>query len=58
MTSCFFGLSPEDRAALSSSVNDLSDIGESTRARLDAGVQRAYETAQGIASGTLNPLTH
>ena len=58
MTSSFSGLSPEDRAALSKSVNDLSDIGESTLARLDAGVQRAYETARGIASGTLNPLTH
>jgi hypothetical protein len=58
MTSSFSGLSHEDRAALSKSVNDLSDIDERTLARLDAGVQRAYETARGIASGTLNPLTH
>ncbi len=52
------GLSPEDRAALRMSVTDLTDIGESTLARLNAGVERAYETARGIASGTLNPLTH
>lgn len=52
------GLSSDDRAALRQSVDDLSDIDARTRARLDAGVQRAYDTARGIASGMLNPLTH
>jgi hypothetical protein len=52
------GLTPEDRAALSESVNNLSDINARTRARLDAGVERAYATARGIGSGILNPLTH
>lgn len=58
MTSSFSGLTPEDRAGLRNSVDDLTDIDKRTLARLDAGVQRAYETARGIANGTLNPLTH
>ena len=58
MTSTTSGLSPEDRAALRRSVSDLRDIDAPTLARIDAGFQRAHETARGIANGTLDPLTH
>ena len=50
-------LGPEDRAALHKLVSDLRDIDPHTRARIDAGFRRAHDTAQGIANGTLDPLT-
>jgi hypothetical protein len=58
MTSPLSRLSAEDRAALSKSVDDLSDIDARRLARIDAGFERAYERARGIANDTLNPLTH
>lgn len=58
MTSPMSRLTPEDRAALSKSADDLSDIDDRRLARIDAGFERAYQTARGIANDTLNPLTH
>lgn len=51
-------LKAEDRAALIRSARDLSDLDDRTRARINAGFLRAYETARGIADGTVDPLTH
>ena len=58
MTSPLSRLTAEDRAALSRSADDLSDIDSRRLAHIDAGFERAYETARGIANDTLNPLTH
>ena len=58
MTSPLSSLGPEDRAALNRLVSDLGDIDAHTRARIDAGFQRAHDTARGIAEGRLDPLTH
>lgn len=58
MASPLSGLTDEDRAALSNSARDLSDVDERTRSRVNAGIQRAYDTARGIGDGRLDPLTH
>lgn len=58
MSTPFAALTPEDREALTRSTRDLSDIDQRTQNRIASGFQRAYETARGIADGTLDPLTH
>lgn len=58
MASPLSALTAEDRAALIRSARDLSDLDDRTRARINAGFLRAYETARGIADGTVDPLTH
>ncbi|MBU8813987.1 hypothetical protein ACAG24_002495 [Mycobacterium sp. pW049] len=58
MSTPFAALTPEDREALTRSTRDLSDIDQRTQDRIASGFQRAYETARGIADGTLDPLTH
>jgi hypothetical protein len=58
MASPLSALTPEDRDALMKSARDLSDLDNRTRARINAGFARAYETARGIADGTVDPLTH
>ena len=57
-TSPFAALTPEDRESLAQSARDLSDIDLATQKRIATGFQRAYDTALGIANGTLDPLTH
>lgn len=52
------GLTPQDRDYLAKSAADFSDIDARTLARIDAGFERAHETARGIANGFLDPLTH
>lgn len=58
MSTPFAALNPEDREALTRSTRDLSDIDQRTQARIATGFRQAYETARGIADGTLDPLTH
>jgi hypothetical protein len=49
-------LSPEDREALRSSADDLGDIPEVSRHRIETGFDRAYLVAAQIRSGVRNPL--
>lgn len=58
MASPWTGLNDDDRKALSTSADDLSDIDARRLERIDAGFERAYARAEGIANDTLNPLTH
>jgi hypothetical protein len=50
-------LSPEDVNALRRTARDLSDIDPQTIARAQAGFRHAYEVAQRICEGTLDPLS-
>jgi hypothetical protein len=49
-------LNDEDAAALRKSHNNLSDISESDRRRIDHGVRAAYRRAQEIRDGHRSPL--
>jgi hypothetical protein len=51
-------LGDHDQEALKRLVSDLNDISPHTRARIEAGFERAVNTARGIADGRLDPLTH
>lgn len=50
-------LSDEDRDALRRSVDDLSDICPCSLARIDAGFREAYDRAERIRLGLLDPLS-
>ena len=52
-----WGLSPEDVAALKAMNGDLSDLDEATLTRAHQGFRHAYEVAERIMNGTLDPLS-
>jgi hypothetical protein len=50
-------LSPEDASALRQTAHDLSDLDPQTVARARDGFRHAYEVAQRVSDGTLDPLS-
>jgi hypothetical protein len=56
MTTALPPLSDEDREALRETARNLNDIPAATRARIDAGFERAYRVAEQIRQGQRDPL--
>lgn len=50
-------LSEDDMQALRQRAIDVSDLDQRTRQRADAGFRHAYDVAQLVADGKLDPLS-
>lgn len=50
-------LTPEDRTALRATYRDISDLDPATVTRAHEGFRRAYDVAQRVVDGNLDPLS-